>query len=97
MRYDGGTADPMAWVIKWLSIVLSVATTFVATPQIHGATYDWAIGYMADNYGTWLAAIGGFFWWIIVAMLTFLFSTLFFMTLIMLGRLLVAMAGSGAR
>lgn len=39
MSYAGDPSiDPMGWVIKWLSIILSVATTFVATPQLHGAT-----------------------------------------------------------
>lgn len=97
MSYAGDPRDPMDWVIKWFAIVVAVAVTFVATPQLYGATYDWAVGYMAEHYGSWMVAIGGFFWWIIVAALTFLFSTLLSMLAIRLGNLAFAMIGRGSR
>lgn len=75
----------MNWVVTALSIVMGFAITFVFTPQIHGATVNWALGYMQDNYGSWMVAIGWFFWWIIVALLTFLISVLSIMMTIMIG------------
>ncbi|QDX25736.1 hypothetical protein FPZ54_06690 [Sphingomonas suaedae] len=96
---NGGGGSPSNWVIKWLSIVLAVAIAFVFTPLIHGATVDWVLGYMEENYGSWMVALGWFFWWIIVAMLTFLTSVLGVMTSIMLGQffLFTMRSGGGGR
>ncbi|RJG52233.1 hypothetical protein D0Z70_20860 [Sphingobium terrigena] len=90
-----GGGNPTNWIIKWFSITMAVGFTFVFTPQIHGATVDWAIGYMEVNYGAWMVAIGWFFWWIIVAMLTFLFSALVVMLALMAGEFLMLTLGSG--
>lgn len=95
MNYPGDNPDRMGWVVQWLAMFMAFGVTFVATPQLHGATLDWAVGYMRDYYGPWMAAIGWFFWWIIVAALTFLSSTLLFMTAIMFGRLAIGMIGGG--
>ena len=92
---DTGGRNPTSWIIKWLSITFAIGFTFVFTPQIHGATVDWAIGYMEANYGSWMVAIGWFFWWIIVAMGTFLFSALMVMLALMGGEFLLFTIGSG--
>ena len=92
---DTGGRNPTNWIIKWLSITFAIGFTFVFTPQIHGATVDWAIGYMEANYGSWMVAVGWFFWWIIVAMGTFLFSALMVMLALMGGEFLLFTIGSG--
>ncbi|MEI9849883.1 MAG: hypothetical protein WDN24_02280 [Sphingomonas sp.] len=78
----GNPATPMDRAIAWLANALAFAIAFVAAPQISGATREWAVGYMVENYGAWLAGIGGFFWFLIVAALTFFATKVATMTFI---------------
>lgn len=81
-----GGSNPMDKAIAWLANVMAFAIAFVAAPQISGATRDWAVGYMEEHYGAWLTGIGGFFWFVIVALLTYFFSKVLLMTFIKLAQ-----------
>lgn len=56
--------NPMMRATSWLSLTMAFALTFAFTPQIHGATVDWALNYMEQNYGGWMVAIGWYPWWL---------------------------------
>lgn len=83
-----GGGNPMDRAVAWLANVLAFAIAFVASPQIAGATRGWAVGYMEVNYGGWLAGIGGFFWFVIVALLTFFVCKVLIMTLVKYAQIL---------
>lgn len=76
--------------LRWFSYFAAAAIAFVLTPLIHTATSEYVLAFTARHYGSDLAVIADFVWFIIIGGLTFFGSSASTQLLVITGGIAIA-------
>ncbi len=86
--------NPWGGPVGCFAVTIAIAVDFLLTPPIHGATVDWALDYMRENYGAWTVWIGWYMWWLLVAVLMFMACNLLVIMTINIIKFVMMYVGS---
>ena len=78
---DGAAPSYLVRSGWYVAVVLAGMTAFAGTGPTYHATIELVRGFATDQYGAVVASIGAILWWPLVAVLLFLLSLVFMVTL----------------